>query len=56
MVPNYDDVTETATVNILWGDLSERGKQKMIDTIGCDPDGENYDVFPIAVIEFEVVD
>jgi hypothetical protein len=40
------------TVELLLEDLSEKGKQKFKDA-GIDPEEMNWDVIPLAVLEFE---
>lgn len=37
-------------VEIYWDDLSDKGKQKIFEALG---DNGNYDVFPLAILDFE---
>ena len=41
------------TVELFWDDLSDSGKEKMIETSGCDHNGGNWDVIPLVVIDFD---
>lgn len=40
----------TKTIEIYWDDLTEEKQKEIIEEIG---DNGNYDVFPIATMEFE---
>lgn len=38
------------TIEIYWNDLTAEKQQELLNALG---DNGNYDVFPIAVLEFE---
>ena len=48
------DEKDTVSVSIFWGDLTPAAQDHIMEVLGTTPKYENWDIFPMFIIEREV--